>query len=347
MTHETSDDWTHPRLHPAPAPSPPLTATQHEDVLDRLAAEADFGYDVSRLIARPYPLTDPHGFVAREDTRYLCRFCSGLRGDARHLQEPADRETGHVTTDDPLHQYVRSPMNIALHWNEELLLWEVTVRFHGRRLGVTQVSKLDDLGSTVFDYVALASAEPLNPDAAVTRSLLPHDANLTVARIRDVITDFGQLDTPGANDQVTALSTIELIDELLDADDVRLPASVEDYAHEIVHDQLCGCPGADGYLGAQGVCPQVWQVTALVSKLDAAGVLVHRQPMPRESISDTAFQVDERVEYLSGVPYLGRITTIITGDPETGTTYHVKLNGTVGTIAVTDVNRLRRPRADL
>lgn len=273
MTHETSDDRTHPRLHPAPAPSPPLTATQHEDVLDRLAAEADFGYDVSRLIARPYPLTDPHGFVARDDTRYLCRFCSGLRGDARHIQEPAGRETGgHVSTDDPLHQYVRSPMNIALHWNEELLLWEVTVRFHGRRLGVTQVSKLDDLGSTVFDYVTLVSTEPLNPDAAVTNSLLPHDANLTVARIRDVIVDFGQLGTPGANDQVTALSTIELIDALLDADDVRLPTSIEDAAHEIVHDHLCSCPGdgVDIY-----PCPSSATVGAIVSTLDAAGLLVH------------------------------------------------------------------------
>lgn len=60
MTHETSDDRTNPRLNLAPAPTPPLTAAQHEDLIDRLAAEAEAGYDVSRLTARPSMLDENH-----------------------------------------------------------------------------------------------------------------------------------------------------------------------------------------------------------------------------------------------------------------------------------------------
>jgi hypothetical protein len=173
---------------------------------------------------------------------------------------------------------MKSVMYLGLNWRGSTSdgdghLWEVAVYHRGQRLGVTQVTRLDDLGSTVFDYVALATDEPI-PPGALADSLLPRDLALTVARIREVIVDFGQLGTPGVNNHVTALDTVELIDELLDADDVRLPTSVEDAAHEIVHQHLCSCPG-------DGVdihpCPSSVTVGAIVSNLDAAGLLVHRE----------------------------------------------------------------------
>jgi hypothetical protein len=223
--------------------------------------------------ALPYPLDEPHGFMSRDDAPNLCRFCGNRRTNAYHLQEPSTSDGGY-TIDTTYRDQLKSPMNLALHWSEDALCWEVIVRYRGKRLGVTQVRRLEDLGPTVFDYVALASAVPMNPGGALADSLLPHDANLTVARIREVIVDFEQLGTPGANNHVTALDTIELIDELLDADDVRLPTSVEDAAHEVVHQHLCSCPG-------DGVdihpCPSSVTVGAIVSNLDAAGLLVHRE----------------------------------------------------------------------
>lgn len=121
-----------------------------------------------------------------------------------------------------------------------------------------------------------------------------------------------------------------------------LPASVEDTAQEIVHNFICPCPDVGGM--PPYPCPNARQVAGIVEQLDAADMLVRKQHAP--STSDTDFKVDERVEYLSGMPYLGRIRTIVTGDPETGTTWYVQLDGTNGaSLAVTDRSRLRRPQA--
>lgn len=192
----------------------------------------------------PYPPDDPHGFMARNDAPHHCRFCGNHRSSSSHIQEPAGRETGQIlSTSDQVDQ-LKSPMNLALYWDEAVLSWVVIIRYHGKRIGVTQVDRLDDLGTAVFDYVSLASDEPLNPNAAVTNSLLPQDFALVVARIREVIVDFGQLGTPGANNEVTALDTIELIDELFDDPSTRPATGLVDQrqrALDVVHGRLCGC----------------------------------------------------------------------------------------------------------
>lgn len=228
-----------------------------------------------------------------------------------------------MSIDDPLQQYVRSPMNIALHWNEELLLWEVIVRYRGKRIGVTQVHRLEDLGTIVFDYVSLAGDDPLDPNAAVTDSLLPHDANLTLARIRDAIVDFGQLGTPGANDQVTALDTIELIDNLLDAEP-EPPSTSDEQVVVVISDSV-----TDEYVAMLEGC--------------------------HESLREPHFTIDDLVEYSHGVYQWsrGRVRSTFT----TRTTAPSGASTVVDTwvivpdddpdhpITITDVDRLRRPQA--
>lgn len=49
--------------------------------------------------ASPYPLDEPHSFMARDDAPNLCRFCGNRRTNAYHLQEPVGRETGQLLPD--------------------------------------------------------------------------------------------------------------------------------------------------------------------------------------------------------------------------------------------------------
>lgn len=71
-------------------------------------------------------------------------------------------------------------MRLELTWSEDALCWEVTIWRRGKRLGVTQVKRLDDLGQTVLDYLELASDEPMNPTAAITDSLKPKQLKASV-----------------------------------------------------------------------------------------------------------------------------------------------------------------------
>ena len=188
------------------------------------------------------------------------------------------------TIDTTYDDQLKSPMNLALHWSEEAQCWEVIVRFRGKLLGVTQVVNLNDIAMTVYDYVSIASDVPITPGSELENSLLVRDFHLIVERVREVITDFGQLGTSDAKNEVTALNTIELIDEVVNDEDVleplRLKASVEDRAQEVIHDWICSCPGGDD---ATAPCPNSARVARLIEDLDGVGVLRRGEdPKPRE-----------------------------------------------------------------
>lgn len=174
---------------------------------------------------------------------------------------------GEYTLDTTYNDQLRSPMNLALHWSEDALCWEVIVRYRGRRLGVTQVRNLDDLGQTVLDYLTIASSEAL-PSGALASSLHPKDYHVILGQVRAAIVQFGQLDR---SNQTTALETIEQIDVLLDDVPVGPPADVEELAQEIVHNIVCPCSdltGMDTY-----PCPNAATIGTLIERLHDAGVL--------------------------------------------------------------------------
>lgn len=124
----------------------------------------------------PYPLDEPHSFVARADAPNLCRFCGNRRGDNHHIQEPAGHETGQLlepsTSDERRASYVEPLDRVALRRDLNNVF---DYRGVGAWLGIS-----DDLAAQkIIEFLELvkechdaclpmATLEPLMPDTGAT-----------------------------------------------------------------------------------------------------------------------------------------------------------------------------------